>query len=50
MAIFSSGDRMLQWRYSVSDIEIMISGKNIFKLPAERLSSISIINDYEDSK
>lgn len=49
MAIFSSGDRMLQWRYSVSDIEIMISGKNIFKLPAERLSSISIINDYEDN-
>lgn len=49
MSIYSSGDRMLLWRYEATTIELLLPGKKIFRIPSERLSSISIINEYEDN-
>lgn len=46
MGILSTNDIFQQWKYTTSEIIILFQGESK-TLPNERLSSISIINDYE---
>ena len=47
MAVYNEGDRVLKWRYTVDNIQIIIPDEDIITLPPQRLSRMSISNDYE---
>lgn len=47
MGIFDSIDKVQKWRYKPDTIELLIPGEKPQKIPNERLTGISIINNYE---
>ena len=47
MGIFDSGDKVQKWRYKVATIELLLPGETPQKIPNERLTGITIINNYE---
>ena len=47
MAVFDPGDRVQIWQYQAAKIELIIGGRDPIRIPNERLTEISIINDYE---
>lgn len=49
MAIFTSDDRFLKWKYHVAEIYILIPEQEPIQLPNERLVSIGIHNDFENN-
>lgn len=49
MGIYSTGDRMFIWRYTVSEIQLLIPDDKTYKIPNERLTSMNILTNYEDN-
>lgn len=47
MSLYKSGDRILKWRYCVSEVSLLFENEKSYSLPNERVSSISILDDYE---
>lgn len=49
MAIFDKNDRLLQYRYKVKTVQIIIPNENPLNIPKERLTQIDIENLYEEN-
>lgn len=49
MAIFTTADTFLKWRYTIKEIYLMFPKEEPVEIPTERLTSIMIFNDYENN-
>ena len=49
MAIFTSADTFLKWRYTIDEIYLMFPEEEPVEIPTERLTSIMILHDYENN-
>ena len=47
MNIYNNTTKIQKWRYSVKEIHLLIQGQNPYTIPAERVNSMTILNDFE---
>lgn len=47
MNIYNNTTKIQKWRYSVKEMHLLIQGQNPYTIPAERVNSMTILNDFE---
>lgn len=49
MNIYNNTTKIQKWRYSVKEMHLLIQGQNPYTIPAERVNSMTILNDFENN-
>ena len=49
MNIYNNTTKIQKWRYSVKEMHLLIQGQNPYIIPAERVNSMTILNDFENN-